>query len=163
MTKAGSTDVVVLMGPRRIIGWRTNCARIIVHSETSPRNRQSQNLKAKPSANQFVGRGSAVDFSEPAPSHRPWASARARPLADESTLTRLPGLTRTNTTFLLCGNTTFLLCLDRRRLSWPARVHLKRQKATEILTLPITDHFVVCNRLSSTEEYHHGICSLLSH
>ena len=25
----------------------------------------------------------------------------------------------------------------------------------------ITDHFVVCNRLSSTEEYHHGICSLL--
>ena len=34
--------------------------------------------------------------------HRPWASARARLLADEPTLTRLSSVTWPNTTFLLC-------------------------------------------------------------
>src|SRR5438477_5840614 len=41
-------------------------------------------IKTKPSDSGLPSEGSVPISSEPAPSHRPWISARARPLADRS-------------------------------------------------------------------------------
>ena len=57
--------------------------------------------------------------SEPAPSPRPWASARARPLADESTVTPAPQLYPVKadiSTLLRIGHFYFALTTERNPL-----------------------------------------------
>src|SRR5262245_50481259 len=60
-----------------------------LRSETSPKKCKTAS-KAKPSSTEYCDGGFLQPISsEPAPSHRPWASARARPLADRSIFSSL--------------------------------------------------------------------------
>lgn len=71
--------------------------------------------------------------SEPAPSSpRPWASAWARPLADEKTLTRTLLSSGKKDISTLREKETFLLCLDtvRRNTSKCGHFRVKSQKTT---------------------------------
>ena len=70
---------------------------------------ESVSVKRKPSA---IGRGLVPISSEPSPSQRPWASAWARPLADRSTLTRIPPSLGQRRHFYFAEKATFLLCVD---------------------------------------------------